>query len=241
MSQCDLLRRWLTYYDPIHRGFTPAGIANGVCATAGFFFPRVSGGYNLYRGVGSASAIDFNFPVGAAGAEAAEIRNFTWWGHSFETEYYYAVRAVGGGGVESEASHPAMKVPFDDYHYAGLLPNPPSDLRVRPVAAGALEISWTYDRRNEQARPHTWFVYTDHGTGTMDYSWPVQVCGYRLGQVHYSVTDGPYPHGTKVGYVVRTTTAAGAYEGNTNIVHGIADALTPAAHPSVKFECSQET
>jgi len=55
------------HYDPIHRGYTPRGIANGVTATGGWCFPRVlSGGYNLYRGP-SAASIDFSRPVGAAG------------------------------------------------------------------------------------------------------------------------------------------------------------------------------
>ena len=30
----DLLEKWLRHYDPIHRGWTPAGIANGAVTTA---------------------------------------------------------------------------------------------------------------------------------------------------------------------------------------------------------------
>ena len=100
MTDC-LLAKWLDHYDPIHRGYTPRGIANGVCATAGWTFPRLGGGYNLYRGTPTADDIDYGVPVGAAGAGAGRINNFLWRPHTADTEYFYVCRAVGGGGVES--------------------------------------------------------------------------------------------------------------------------------------------
>ena len=99
----DLLRRWLAHYDPIHRGYTPRGIANAVCATNGWAFPRVRGGTNLYRGSPTAEAVDLTHPVGAAGRGATTIANFPWRPHGAGKEYYYVLRAIGGGGVESPA------------------------------------------------------------------------------------------------------------------------------------------
>ena len=109
----DLFGQWLAHYDTIHRGYTPSGIANGVTATGGWSFPRILGGYNLYRGTDGAESIAFGLPVGAAGREAGNISNFGWRPHAASTKYAYVVKAIGGGGVESEASHPARVAEFD--------------------------------------------------------------------------------------------------------------------------------
>ena len=85
MSCDNLLTKWLAFYDPIHRGFTPRGIANGGITTVGWSFPRIKGGLNLYRGTPTANDVDFTDPVGAAGFDGQEIRNFSWRNHQPST------------------------------------------------------------------------------------------------------------------------------------------------------------
>ncbi|UCD28531.1 MAG: hypothetical protein JSV03_15855, partial [Planctomycetota bacterium] len=96
----SLLQRWLSHYDPIHRGWTPVGIANGICTTVGYSFPRIRGGYNLRRAVDRKPEAS-DLIVGVAGADAQTIHNFSWVTHQASTDYYYRLTAVSGGGVEN--------------------------------------------------------------------------------------------------------------------------------------------
>ena len=106
----ELLGKWLEHYDPIHRGWTRRGIANGVCMTRGFAFPRIAGGYNLYRGGPTGADVDYTAPVGAAGARAAGIRTLPWGRLEAGAEYIFVLRSIGGGGVESADGEEVVRV-----------------------------------------------------------------------------------------------------------------------------------
>ena len=86
-----LLRKYIDSTDPMHFGLTARGIANGLGLTFGLSFPRIAGGYNLYRGVDSVDAIDWVNQAGAASADANEVRSFAWMGHDANTRYVYGV------------------------------------------------------------------------------------------------------------------------------------------------------
>ena len=231
----EMLDKWLAHYDPIHRGWTVRGIANGVCATNGFAFPRVSGGYNLYRGVNG--AIDFDLPVGAAGAKAKSITTFSWRRHSGPAEYTYALRAIGGGGVESEASAPMVTVGFDAQgELEPLRPNGPVDLAVRAVANGRFEVSWAYERRGEAIAPATFSVFSDGGLGEMDWGTPVGSVAYRIRGGRYCFVSTGYAHDTEVQFGVRAVAANGASDGNETVVTARARAVGPAALEAVLIE-----
>ena len=228
-----LLEKWLAHYDPIHRGWTLRGIANGVCATCGWCFPSVSGGYNLYRGSPGAESIDYGAPVGAADAAAEQIHSFAWRPHAPNMTYAYVVRAIGGGGVESESSDPPVTVETDAQgRPMGPRPNAPSQLSVRPVAGGAFVLRWTYSPFGEATAPAAFRVFTDGGTGTVNYVAVVGTVSYRRGQPHYAFQTGGHAHGVRRLWAVRAVSAEGRDDGNTGTVVGLADAEPPEAHPN---------
>lgn len=232
--QSDLFTKWLVHYDPIHRGYTLAGIANGVTATGGWSFPRILGGYNLYRGTGGADSIDFSLPIGSAGREATAISNFGWRPHFSSTTYTYAVKAIGGGGFESSASHPARVAQFDG---AGALmgprPNSPSDLSVSAVASGRFLVRWVYPSGFEETAPSSFEIFHDNGTGTVDYATVVATVAYRRGKVHYIYTSQAFAHHVRRIWAVRAVASDGVDDGNNLEVMGWSDAEAPGAHPSV--------
>jgi len=215
----DLLAKFLLHYDPIHDGFTPSGIANGVSLTNGFSFPRIRGGYNLYRGGPAREDIDWSVPVGAAPADAATIANFPWRGHTPGTVYFYGLRAIGGGGVECADVGSVQRVEFDA---AGALigprPNAPTNLQVRPVAGGKFALRWTYSPCGEQTAPAEFRIYHDGGTGAVQYDAPVGVVGYRSGRFAYSYVSDAFADQTKVQWVVRAASSEGVEEDNTAVV-----------------------
>lgn len=236
-----MLGKWLAHYDPIHRGYTPAGIANGVTAMGGWGFPRVRGGYNVYRGTGGAESIDFAHPVGAAGFTSTTIANFSWRPHANATQYAYAIKAIGGGGVESEASHPSRVAEFDGSgNLIGPRPNSVVGLSVRPSGGGAFEVRWVYVSRVEEASPSEFRLFHDSGGGTVDYNTVVATVAYRRGGAHYSYVSGTFAHDARVIWGVRAATAAGVDDGNVAQAAAFADAEAPGAHPGVLLVCLAE-
>ncbi len=232
----DLLTKWLVHYDPIHRGYAPNGIANGVTATGGWTFPRVGGGYNLYRGVGSSEAVDFDHPVGAAGGGASSVMNFSWRPHAASTRYCYRVKSIGGGGVESAASVPAAVAEFDALGaLVGLRPNGPTGFLVRPVAGGKFGLRWVYVSRFEEAAPDHFAVFHDGGTGSVDYATVVATVPHRSGRAHYGYTSAAFAHDARRVWGVRAVTAGGVDDGNVTVAFAWADAAAPEVHPLVRL------
>lgn len=229
----ELLTKWLSHYDPIHRGWTRGGIANAVCATNGFFFPRIKGGYNLRRGIGTApdasSAI-----VGAAGSSAGAIRTFPWITHIANTTYLYRINSINGGGVEEWDTDVSAQTAFDhSAHWVGAVANGPGDLQVEPVVGGKFLLRWTYTRDGEQIEPGTFRIYNDNGTGTIDYGVVVATVTYRRGRFHYSYTSAAFAHETRIRWAVRAASAIGAEEKNTSNVFANADSTSPPINPAV--------
>lgn len=239
--QNDLFEKWLKHYDPIHRGYTPRGIANGVCATNGWFFPRVRGGYNLYRGTPTAEDIDEDVPVGAAGFGAVKVSNFAWWPHAAGTECFYALRAIGGGGVESDSCDPPVSVAFDAAgNFIGGLPNSPTDLSVSLAPGGRFVLRWTCSSIRQETPPVEFRIHSDGGTGTMDYETVVGQVAYDAGQVHFNYTSDTHAHGTARQWGVRAVSKYGREDGNQVTVRATADAVGPDPHPNLLSECVED-
>jgi hypothetical protein len=250
----ELLAKWLRHYDPIHRGFTPAGIVNGVTATSGWSFPRMRGGYNLYRGgvaagagagggigVAAPAAVDFDHPVGAAGRNATTIANAPWRPHQPSTVYLYTVKSIGGGGVESVAASPARAAEFDG---AGALlgprPNSPIAVSVRPGTGGTFVVRWAFAMRHGEVPPDHFALHHDDGTGEVDYDHVVAQVNYQRGRAHYTYASGAFSHGARRTWAVRAVTAAGVHDGNTRQVPGFADGSAPAAAAAVHLSRLEE-
>ena len=232
MSQ-SLLDKWLEHYDPIHRGWTVNGITNGVCATNGFGFPRIRGGYNLRR----VPADDSNAPselVGAAGADATTVRTFPWVSHDAGRSYVYRLAAINGGGVENAQEPAATEVSFDQSGlWTGRRPNAPGDLRVTPSAGGTFIIRWTYVHNGEQDEPAAFYIHHDNGNGEIDYSSAAGSVPYRRGQLHYRYVSARFAHDQLVRWAVRAVTAAGVNDGNSAVSAARAENRPPPPAVSI--------
>jgi hypothetical protein len=220
----SLLEKYIASADPMHFGLSARGVANGLGLTFGFSFPRIAGGYNLYRGLDSVDAIDWVNPVGAASADANEVRSFAWMGHNANTRYVYGVRAIGGGGVEETETHNVVRAAFDA---GGALrppePNAPVGLTVSPAAGGAVRVEWAYSSAGQDAAPAAFDVYDNggapppgSGAGAVDFlNAAIGSVAYKPGRVFHSFQTGSYGHGTRVELAVRARSESGAVEANT--------------------------
>ncbi len=224
----DLLRKWLTHYDPVHRGWTLRGIASGTCGTGGWFFPRVRGGYHLRRSSAGLPTLDGRI-VGAAGADGADIRTFPWVEHEPGVAYVYRLFAVGGGGEENVVDEVTATAGFDaEGAYAGAVPAGVADLRVTPAAGGAVEVVWTYGAVVQGVEPAAFHVYHDGGADAWGEE-PAGVVGYRRGRVHYRWRSASFGHDVLVRARVRAANAQGFEESGERV----AGCRTVAAAPAV--------
>lgn len=237
----ELLDKWLVHYDPIHRGWTPSGIANAVCTTSGIFFPRVRGGWNLYRGQDSAAAIDYSQVVGAAGAEATEVRNFAWRGHEAARTYFYALRAVGPGGVESETGENVRRFETDgNGNWLGPQPNQPQNVSVRRLAGGVFKVRWTYSPVGQETAPVSFRLYNGENGSPINYSEAVATVAYRPGRHYYGYESVAFADGVEVDWAVRAVSAEGREDSNVLAAAARADASGPARTSAVLSRAGAE-
>lgn len=230
----NLLQRWLSTYDPIHRGWTRAGIANGLSATSGFSFPRIRGGYNLYRApVGTVNPV-WEL-VGAADADAMEIRTFPWVEHGPGSESFYRLVPVGGGGVENWTDVTLATVRFSEYGFwVGSSPNAPCDLQVLPFRSGRFIVRFSYYPNGEEIAPLGFRLYSTT-EDEIDYGSVETEIAYLAGRIHFEYLTPPWPDGQRVGWAVRAYGPSGHEEQNTNKVFARARAAGPPAQPVVKL------
>lgn len=233
---CDLLPKWLNHYDPVHRGWTPVGIAHGVCATHGFFFPRIRGGYILRRcRDGSSAPVDEI--VGSTGADAEMVHTFPWVVHEAGGTYMYRLSAINGGGCASESPAVAI-VGFDvSGAWVGNKPNAPADLRVTALAGGRFRLAWTSNDNDQPVAPAHFHVYHDGGSGVIDYGTIAGVVAYVPGRFHFHYDSDAFAHGTRVRWAVRAVNADGLEDHNTHWALAVANAHVPALNLSVHVRC----
>lgn len=233
-----LLERCIAICDLQYLGDRLWHWTGGMGATLGEAWPGLSGQYNLCRGEG-AEAIDFANPVGATSPTAADplaLRLYPTWQQKASTRYTYAMRAIGPGGVESidvPASPPIVVRTDADAEVVGPLPPSPRRQGAQPRAAGMLLVRWDYLRTSELTPATQFRIYSDAGTGVMDYITPEATIAARKGQAGeglYQVEVGPFGHGLTVQVVVRSVSAAGVEDLNEVTISAIADAEGPAAH-----------
>jgi hypothetical protein len=197
----DLVEKFLSHFDPARRGFTDAGMANGVSAVGGWFFPRITGGYNLKRGT---SRDDVSVVVGTAQPGATTIAEFAHAARDPSETYHYAVVPIGPGGVE------AVVPDSDIVTVAAVEPAPdaPQRLACKPIAGGKFRLTWHYATMPNRTAATAFVIYSDNGTGTMDYATPLDVIA-AVGTRPYSWESAAFAHGTTVQFVVRSRAGGG--------------------------------
>ena len=232
----DLLDKYRDHYDALYLGMTRPGLANGMHATLGQMFPRAGGGYNLYRGANSPDQIDWDDPVGAAGRDAENVRNFADRPHDTNKVYHYAVRAISPGGVEQDRDGDPAGLRFDVSGQALLPPvHPPDELQCDPVAGGKFRLRWHYHATRRDQAPSGFRIYGDGGTGTVDYDAVVTTVPFEFWRRHYEYVTASFAQGTDVLWAVRTVNSAGQEERNTGAVLGKADQDDPPANEGVSL------
>ena len=146
--------------------------------TEGDFRTLQSGAFLIFRGAGHVGRIDWNNPVHAAYAPGQTTLpdHLT---HPPDSDTFYAARAVSSTGKRERGTASIVRLrrlPDGTQHAA---PHPVQALQIKHIAERTVRLSWLYTPTAEADEPDHFAVFTDHGTGTMDWSDPIGTVPYR--------------------------------------------------------------
>jgi len=235
---CGLLDNLMVVEHRARRAPVWGAITGSMRRDRRFRWALMTGSHLLYRGV-SLSLVDFDYPVGAA-LKRSTITEVLASRPVVDGVLAYVVKAVGKLGVED--SQPPLLSRTNVFVTDGMveLPAPlaPVAFRVEPIAGGLIRVIAQLDNVSSDPPAASIAIYSDGGTGVMDYV-------TALGADHPVAGAYPEPrvdrdpgvaHGTRLRVGVRAKSAAGAEETNTVTQIVEIDAEGPAAIAGVALE-----
>jgi len=172
------------FFKSLFEGDCAGGVKLGMGLTGGDFWPRINGCCLLYRGQDSCR-VDFGRILKAAelGEEAIEVP--CWVEHNSDTIYYYVLRNVNRCGKEEKTFCGAVKVVLDeDKQIDKGRPNRVLDITARQIEGSCVELLWRYSPLCQESAPRTFNVYSDFGSGQLDFDNPAGTIDYS-GRGHY--------------------------------------------------------
>ena len=169
--------KWLK--DSLFNGFTSNGWKLGLVLSQGWFWYRIAGVTVLYSGQ-SMEQIDFANILTVTAKDAGQISPPVYVKHESGSTYFYVVRRVNSYGHEEQTLSAAVKVSLGD---DGELKPPRSnsifELTARQTKGGKVMLLWFYCPLDQKSVPECFNIYTDNGTGEIDY-------GNAIGTIDYS-------------------------------------------------------
>jgi hypothetical protein len=134
----------------------------------------------LTAGGESMGAIDFDNVTAVTDSQADEVRLPDFVLHEAGKDYFYVVRCANRCGQIEQTLKAAVKVSIDS---EGKLeagkPNGVFGLAVKSRPDGQIELVWGYYPIEQESKPKEMRIYSDEGTGQVDYQEPTMVVKYK--------------------------------------------------------------
>ena len=118
-------------------------------------------GYNLYRGVGDISGVDFDTPVAMLRRDATSA-SVAGLAHAVSAEYTYVLRPVRGSDA-LETPDQSCRMPFEtdgDGDWIGVRPAAVDFIEANVIAGGGVEIRWGYTTPYGASSPAEFCIYS---------------------------------------------------------------------------------
>jgi hypothetical protein len=216
------------YKDALFGGMTSNAFKLGTVLSLGWFWVRRDGCAILYRG-SSFWTIDFDNILLVTKSEPIEIQVPSYISHEDGQTYYYAVRRANGFGCLELGLQGVAKAAFDN---EGVLlkprPNVVYGLKAEQQTSSSVRLSWYYCPLAQESEPASFNVYSDNGTGEIDYENATAVTGYE-GKGFYSCDVTVAGEG-RYSFAVRAEDKAGT-EGD--IMISTIDIISKVCNPPV--------
>ena len=165
-------------------------------------------GTNLYHGSGDeAAAIDYETPVARFGPlVAAHVAA----GLDAPAVHWFGLRSVSAAGQVSRTVDAELRLELDAAGQAvPPRPAPVESLSAAGAGGGQVALSWLALPEMGDAAPEAFRVYSDAGTGTIDFGAAVGEVPAETGRRHYQWTSAAQAPGATVRFAVRAESAAG--------------------------------
>ncbi len=194
--------------DSINGGDSDKGVKLCLGLTEGDFWSRVRGANIVYK---AQSLADMNFD------DFEQVRNITekieLAGGQPSDRWLAVVRAVSGYGQEEQTINNAVNVEFDSQ--GNILQQCNRLMNIAAVQTdGKVQLRWFYRAVNQTKKPARFLIYSDNGTGVIDFDNPTGSVEYT-GRKFYSFTTEQLP-GDEYIFCIKT---AGA-DGSIDDIHG---------------------
>jgi hypothetical protein len=204
--------------------------ANALVLLGGWHWVRIEGGHNLRRSTTSRIPQMSDPIIGTADGPATTIKTNWLVGHVAASRYLFRVTSIGGGGVEDDGREGVREVATEaDGTLTGSLPNRVADISIAPQTNGSFVLRWNYIATGQAAAPSVFRVYSDSGTGTMDWVAPLGSVNYSTGVTAYLYTTAVLAGAgaTEVLFAIRAETATGARERNAMLIPAVGRTTAP--------------
>jgi len=149
--------------------------------------------------------------VGFALRPESDVQSFAGAAYANDTVYYHSIDRVSPAGVVSSSRHEhAQMAVWGGSGNVGPVPNMPVRMARRQVAGPRVLVTWIYNEAGQQATPATFEVFSDGGTGTMNWTTPIGSIAYVEGRNYFGWRSGIIAAGDRQ-YSVRAKTVGGVY------------------------------
>lgn len=204
------------YKDALFGGMTSNAFKFGTTVTLGWFWMRLGGCSVLYRGpkIGN---VNFDCVLCVEPIDANEINVPDYLQHAANETYFYVLRRVNRCGNQENTFSAAVVVAIDaNGDLVQAEPNKAFGINAQLVCGPRAKITWYYCPLNQQSKPAYFEVYSNNGTGQVDYENPLAVIDYT-GRRYYCRLSEILSAG-RYGFAVRAFDKAGIKEETSAIV-----------------------
>lgn len=213
------------FFDGSRGGDSQAGVKLCLGITGGDFWSRIAGCQNLYRGE-SIHGIDFENPLEVSDPDETLITISSLIEHQAGSVYFYALRKANRCGDEERNLSALVRVDFDEEgELLGFCCNTIFDVAVQQVAGPKVKLLWYYTSIEQFDEPIRFKVYSDAGSGMIDYQTPTGVIEYA-GQGFYEFESETLSEGRYL-YCINTETKSGRVLSNAKIIEAEVTTETP--------------
>lgn len=180
---------YLWYREALFNGFGGNGFKLGTVLTGGWFWVRVEGCCVLYRGEALVD-IDFNDVLAVYELGAEEIRVPRYIDYCGGDRYVYNVRRADGCGRCDWSFKASVVVELDSFgHLVQDRCNSVFEICAKQVDSYRVELIWSYFSWQQTDEPISFKVYSNNGTGLMDYEQPIGEVSYDGRRFYNYCTD----------------------------------------------------
>lgn len=176
------------------------------------------GCYRIYRGSGHIDNIDYEHPLTSVTHKGILKLSNQDSHHQPNINYFYAARKISATGKQEQGTMAIVELSLDQQgKQQQLKPNCIKDLRAQAVADGKIRLNWWYWSLGQKTQPDHFEVYSDNGTGTIDYQNPIAEIQYD-GGYFYEYLSESYPDQKTYRFSVRSVAKNDTEDGNTAYV-----------------------